>query len=242
MTERGTSTKPVIIFDGDDTLWETEPLYDRARCAVATTVSARGLDPDRWDLLERVIDVANVERFGLSAKRFPTSCVEAYRRLASDEGLAADQELESAIWEAANSVFSQTAPLMPGAREVLSFLGQSYRLVLLTQGDIIIQRRRIEQSGLVDFFEQRVIVERKSSSVLSDVLHQLNAVPESSWVIGNSIPSDINPAIALSMNAIWLDTHVWEHEKRETLLPGAAVLIATSLLEVPMLLRSPARA
>src|SRR3712207_5887306 len=68
----------VVVFDGDDTLWRTEPLYDRARQDARFVVENEGLDGARWEELQRRLDVANVARFGLSAKRFPTSCREAY--------------------------------------------------------------------------------------------------------------------------------------------------------------------
>ena len=74
----------MVIFDGDDTLWSTEPLYDDARAAAAEIVERAGLDAGEWERLERDIDVQNVQRFGLSSERFPTSCVEAYQTLARE--------------------------------------------------------------------------------------------------------------------------------------------------------------
>ena len=63
-----------VVFDGDDTLWATERLYDDARTAAQGLVVAAGIDGTRWDLTERKIDQDNVALMGLSAIRFPTSC------------------------------------------------------------------------------------------------------------------------------------------------------------------------
>jgi len=59
-----------LVFDGDDTLWVTEPLYDAARIAAGKRVAAVVLDSAAWDALQRKIDVKNVSRFGLSVSVF----------------------------------------------------------------------------------------------------------------------------------------------------------------------------
>jgi putative hydrolase of the HAD superfamily len=53
--------KRAIVFDGDDTLWHTEWLYDDARQQAREVVEAAGLDGARWEELERRTDVKNVE-------------------------------------------------------------------------------------------------------------------------------------------------------------------------------------
>jgi len=123
---------PVVIFDGDDTLWMTEKLYDEARTAAAAEVAGAGLDADRWVKLELDIDVANVAKLGLSAERFPRSCVEAYLALCARSATAVDPVVVERVRLAASSVFHRRAPLAPHARTTLESLGASHRLVLLT--------------------------------------------------------------------------------------------------------------
>src|ERR1035437_9307847 len=66
-----------IIFDGDDTLWVTQWLYDQAEFETRLIVEAAGLDGDRWQQLCREHDIANIAKFGFNAGRFPTSVVGA---------------------------------------------------------------------------------------------------------------------------------------------------------------------
>ena len=40
---------PAVILDGDDTLWQTEPLYDEARTDTATYVSSLGIDSQEFE-------------------------------------------------------------------------------------------------------------------------------------------------------------------------------------------------
>ena len=49
-----------IIFDGDDTLWSSEQLYDDARSRVRLIVSNSGLNGAEWEQRERLLDVQNV--------------------------------------------------------------------------------------------------------------------------------------------------------------------------------------
>jgi len=232
----GTEGPGVVIFDGDDTLWETEKLYDRARSDAARVVAAAGLPADLWEEIERKLDVANVARFGLSRLRFPASCVEAYRQVAESSGKAVSDAAERRIQAAAESVFRAAAPTVPGARRVLTAVRQHYRTVLLTQGEPEVQRQRIATSGLIDLFNAIEIVDSKQPSVFAATLTELRAEPSASWMVGNSVRSDINPAVASGMNAIWVDAHVWEHERSCQLVSSDAVHIAQSLNAVPRII------
>jgi putative hydrolase of the HAD superfamily len=226
----------VVIFDGDDTLWETEWLYDRARADAASIVEAEGLPADQWEGIERKLDVANVARFGLSRMRFPTSCVEAYRRVAELSGSEVSDPVERRIWTAAEAVFYATAPTVPGARHVLTAVRRIYRTVLLTQGESEVQRHRIASSGLADLFDAVHVVEAKTAALFAATLAASAAEPSASWMIGNSVRSDINPAVASGMNAIWVDAHVWEHERSCDLVASDAVHLAETLDAVPSIL------
>lgn len=112
-------TEQLLVFDGDDTLWQVELLYDEARSLTRDYVESLGLDPGQWETLQRVIDVENVQILGLDPRRFPTSCAEAYARLVQDAGLVPDESVTQRIREIASSVFRRAAPLVPGAESVL---------------------------------------------------------------------------------------------------------------------------
>jgi putative hydrolase of the HAD superfamily len=236
VSDMGTHGAGVVIFDGDDTLWETEMLYDRARSRAASIVAAAGLPAGLWEKTERKLDVANVARFGLSRLRFPASCVEAYRQVAASSGRPVSDAVERRIQKAAEWVFQAAAPTAPGARSVLTTVRRHYKTVLLTQGELEVQRQRITASGLADLFDAVEIVETKQPSVFAATLTAMAAVPSASWMVGNSVRSDINPAIASGMNAIWIDAHVWEHERSSQLVSSDAVHVAETLDAVPRII------
>jgi putative hydrolase of the HAD superfamily len=190
-------------------LWYVEPLYDNARFQSRRIVEAVGLDGEEWERRERELDVMNVTRFGLSPKRFPTSCVQAYRLLAP----VPDPLVEARIWSAASAVFAQSAPLAPDARSAVEMLRSVGRLALLTKGDETVQQQRLAQSGLAAYFDAVRVVEDKDENAFQAVLANFSCRPDRAWSVGNSLKSDIMPALALGMRAIWIDAHVWEYER-----------------------------
>lgn len=214
-----------IIFDGDDTLWQTEQLYDHARADARREVEAAGLDGDEWERRERLIDVENVARFGHSVQRFPTSCAEAYERLCEDVGQAISIAVRTAVYEAAKSVFSRRAPLVRNAAGILKSLRErGYVLALLTKGDPSVQRCRIEQSGLAHLFDLIEVVDHKTPETIASVLDRLGVPPSAALTVGNSVRSDVLPSLEAGVAPIWVDAHVWEYEREHKGPPVKGVI------------------
>jgi len=228
----------LVVFDGDDTLWRTEGLYDGARNAAAQVISDSGLDGRAWVTLQKATDLRLVKALGLSGERFGRSFEEAFVALCLSSGISPDPHVLDAIKQLAASVFTRQAPMVEGAVDVLAALSSHHILVLHTQGEEWVQRKRIDQSRLESFFEYIYVVRRKDDTTFRGILDEIRVDPDEAWSIGNSLPSDINPALAIGMAGIWIPTHVWDHERRETgALPGR-LHIVQSILEVPPLLDS----
>jgi putative hydrolase of the HAD superfamily len=228
----------LVVFDGDDTLWSTEALYDQARQDARRAAESAGLDGEAWEAAERRIDVQNVAHLGLSQARFPTSCIQALDAVAGDRTI--DDALRDAVWAAAAAVFEMPAPLLDGALETLEIVAATHRLALLTKGDGDVQRRRLEDSGLEPWFDEVTIVEQKSSEEFRSLLLEFHADPGASISIGNSLKSDILPAIEIGMHAIWIDAHVWEWERQhhaDSDIEAGLIRRAEDLYDVPRLLK-----
>jgi len=217
------------VFDGDDTLWFVEPLYDEARNEAAAIVAAAGLDASAWESLQRRIDVQYVASYGVSSKRFPASCVEAYRRLALRGAPVVSPSVETLVRDAACRVFTRTAVPVSGVGRILDQVRGRFRTALLTKGEEAIQRKRIADAGLADAFDYVAIVPDKGPREFSDVLAAVGARAGSAWSVGNSLASDINPALRIGMHAIWIDAPVWEYERRDARAAGGNVISAPDL-------------
>jgi putative hydrolase of the HAD superfamily len=226
-----------VVFDGDDTLWMTEPLYDAARLEARGIVAGAGLDGATWEERERVIDVENVARFGFNMERFPTSCVEAYEELCRKTGRAVDPVTAERVRQAARLVFEGDPPLAAEARETLLVLrAKGARLALLTKGDRDLQESRIARSGLRDLFHVIRIVFEKSPADILEAVAALRIDVSSAWMVGNSVRSDVLPAIEAGLRVVWIPAHVWEHERALDHMAPESVVTATRLADIPALI------
>ena len=226
-----------VVFDGDDTLWRTEQLYDDARSEARRIVSSAGLDGSEWEALERRLDVDNVATIGYSTRRFPASCVQAYEEISRRANRLPDPIFAERVHSAASSVFERDAEVVEGARQTLSELRENgMRLALLTKGDYDLQRRRIKRSGLCHLFDTIEIVPEKSPDTIRSVVASLGVDVNAAWMVGNSIRSDILPAIDAGLRAIWVDAHVWEYERAQDHLVDDRVTVASHLAQVPKLI------
>lgn len=223
------AVRPTVVLDGDDTLWFVEALYDDARQLAATVVHEEGLDELRWERLERQIDVEKVDMLGLSAQRFPTSCVEAYRRLATEMQCVVSASVEARVRRAAETVFHRKAPSAPELGDLLAKLRERFTVVLLTKGDEAVQRKRITDAEIDDAIDYISIVPEKSEKEFRNALAVVGSRSDHAWSIGNSLASDINPALRIGMRAVWIDAHVWEYEHREFAAESGKLVIASDL-------------
>ena len=150
---------------------------------------------------EREIDISNVQDMGLSSSRFPTSSVQAYEEISIRSGRQPSQDIRDAVYEASATVFMTLARVYDSVEDVLRRLQEEFHLGLLTKGDLEVQKRRINQSGLEPYFKAISIVSEKSESEFLQIVGQLRCSPESSHSVGNSLGSDVLPALSIGMSA-----------------------------------------
>lgn len=113
-------------------------------------------------------------------------------------------------------IAAEPIELLPGIAETLQYLAGRHRLQLMTKGDYAEQTRKLTRSGLAAWFEQVHVVPEKDEAVYRERLQQLDTAPERCWMVGNSPRSDVNPALAAGLNAVFIPhpwTWVLEHDE-----------------------------
>jgi putative hydrolase of the HAD superfamily len=111
---------------------------------------------------------------------------------------------------------------MPHVHETLEALTGNYLLVLITKGDLFDQERKLAQSGLGDFFDAVEIVSDKTAVTYRRVFSKVGDGPERAMMVGNSLKSDIVPAIAAGSYGVFVPhalTWVLEHIEEPTDAP-----------------------
>lgn len=211
--------KVAVIFDGDDTLWQTQILYDQAKEAFYDLLESQGFDRCEVAVKLDEIDVANVQKLGFSTERFPLSMKETYEHFCHDSNQPIDATIEQEALRIGYQVFEQVPEMMSGAENVLAQLQPLVDLILYSGGDVSVQERKLELLGLRRYFRDTYIVEQKDEDELAALMRQEDLDASSTWMIGNSLRSDINPALRLGLRCIWVHSHSWAYD-REELLPG----------------------
>jgi len=223
--------KRVLIFDGDDTLWCTMPLYDGAKRHFFQLMRRHGFPAVAVENYFEERDRGNVKTLGFSKRRFGVSMLQTYRHFARLDRQPVRKSVDRQITAIRNKVFEDQPKLAPFASSILGSLASGNRLVLLTKGTRAVQLRRISTSGLRHFFEKVFVVKQKNNATFKQVLHALQTAPSNAWSVGDSLRSDINPALSHGLNAIWIPNANWKYEE-DVLLPSRRFYKIQSLRQV----------
>ncbi len=212
-----------LLIDADDTLWENNIYFEQAIHAFITFLNHSRLTPEE---VRAVLD--EVERLmGYGSANFTRSLVETYRRLAEKD--FQDEDVQK-VRRFGEQIRSHPLQLLDGIQETLDYLSPRHELILLTKGDTEEQKLKVERSGIEAYFRQVVIVQEKDVATYHRLIEELRVDPQRTWMIGNSPRSDINPALAAGLNAVYIPhPHTWrlEHEEVQNAGEGRLLTLTT---------------
>ena len=224
------------IFDGDDTLWETQSLYVRAKNRFFAQMEQLGFFRLEAEVELERIDLKNAKDMRFSRKRFPKSMSDTYQELCLRHNKKVDESVKKRVESIGYSALEGKAKVFDGVLEVLEALRSEHlTLILATKGDQKIQKKKIDHSGLSTYFCRIYIFPEKGQTQLKKIVKDCGLDPKDSWSIGNSIKSDINPALRIGLNAIWIPINTWDFEE-ETPVDDQRLFKASSIKEVPRIL------
>lgn len=206
-----------LLIDADDTLWENNIYFERAIASFISYLNHQMYTPDEVrEKLNEVERQSVLERgYGLSS--FSHSLVTCFERLSSEP---ITKEKHDRIVSFAQAIAEQDIELLPGVAEALPYLASKHHLILMTKGDQAEQADKLARSGLEKHFTGVEIVREKNFGAYHEVCEKYELKPHTTWMIGNSPRSDINPALTAGLHAILIHhpfTWVLEHE---SLLPA----------------------
>jgi putative hydrolase of the HAD superfamily len=219
------STIQTLLIDADDTLWENNIYFEQAIEAFIDYLDHSSLSREQVRAVLDEIELANAGVHGYGSKIFSTSLCQCYEHLAERD--IGDDDLATVLGFG-DQILQQDIVLLPGVAETLVELSKRHQLVLLTKGSDEEQRMKIDRSGIDMHFIDAIVVPEKSETVYRETITSLSCRAESTWMIGNSPKSDINPALAAGLNAVFIP-HDWtwslEHQELQT-GPGRFIQLA----------------
>ncbi len=200
----------VIGFDADDTLWVNETYFREAEQGFARLLSNYET-PNKIDQELFKMEINNLGLYGYGIKAFTLSMVESALELSNYN--VSSKTIEK-ILNIGKDMLNKPVELLDGVEEVLKTLSKKYRLILATKGDLLDQERKLERSGLTDYFHHIEVLSDKKEANYSKLLNQLDIEPGEFLMIGNSLKSDVLPLVHLKAHAIHVPFHTtWAHEE-----------------------------
>jgi putative hydrolase of the HAD superfamily len=215
MTSRTLTT---IGFDADDTLWQNEHFYRLTETHFTKLLADFA---DGASISERLLaaEKRNLQHYGFGIKGFTLSMIETAIEITEGKVPAS---VIAQILDTGRDLLSHPVETMPHARETLAALADTYLLVMITKGDLFDQERKLAQSGLGDFFHAVEIVSDKTAVTYRRIFSKIGGGPERAMMVGNSLKSDIVPAIAAGSYGVFVPhelTWVLEHVEEPSEAP-----------------------
>jgi len=201
-----------LLFDADDTLWENNIYFERAIAAFISYLDHRVHSREEVREHLNVCERATISKYGYGLQSFRRSLINCFEELTSRE---VTPEVHGRIVAFAESIATQEIELLPGVPETLAELHKRHRLLIITKGDPDEQHDKLERSGLSEFFAGVEVLPEKHEDAYKALADKHGCEAPCTWMIGNSPRSDINPALAAGLNAVFIPhdfTWVLEHE------------------------------
>ncbi len=214
-----------LIFDADDTLWENNIYFEQAIAEFVALLDHSTLTPPEVRAVLNRIEHATIGAYGYGAAGFAHSLSETFRELAEGDVMDADVERVRALGV---RILTQEKEILPDVETTLADLGQRHTLAILTKGNQDEQELKVERSGLAGYFAHIEIVAEKETEVYRRLAAVHGWRPTTTWMIGNSPKSDINPALAAGLNAVYIPHHAtWSMEHQDIAHPDDPARLLT---------------
>jgi putative hydrolase of the HAD superfamily len=224
--------RQTLLIDADDTLWENNVYFERAIARFISFLNHHEFSPEQVREVLNGVERECIVKHGYGLHSFSHALVDTFEKLTTEP---VTPELHAQVMSFGHSIADHDIEYLPEVPETLEQLQGRHRLILVTKGALAEQGGKIERSGLKKFFEATEIVAEKNKSTYTQLVEKHGCAPTSTWMIGNSPKSDINPALAAGLHAVFVphgDTWILEHEELNAAPPSQRLLIVGRFAEL----------
>ncbi|MBT8264041.1 MAG: HAD family hydrolase [Muriicola sp.] len=200
----------VIGFDADDTLWVNETYFREAEESF-TSLLENYETKNKIDQELFKTEIDNLDLYGYGIKSFVLSMIESALDISNNQ---VSQTTLSKILNLGKAMIAHPVELLDDVEEVLKQLAGNYRLIVMTKGDLLDQERKLERSGLSEYFHHVEVLSDKKELNYKNLLDHLGVDVSEFLMIGNSLKSDVLPIMNIGAQAIHVPFHTtWAHEE-----------------------------
>lgn len=201
----------VIAFDADDTLWDCQGHFERVMQRLYDELIP-WTDRETAALELFFTERKNMRLLGYGVKAFTLSVLETAMRVSRNEMPAATI---SHLLQQCYTLLEFPCTPLPGVEETLQWLADNTRLplVVFTKGELLDQQHKLERSGLAPHFCHTEITSDKGEREFAALCDKLGVQPAQMLMVGNSLKSDIAPALTVGCQAVYVPFRItWQLE------------------------------
>lgn len=228
--------KQLLIFDLDDTLIYTHLVYLQVTAEIIDRLQELGVDDENLYYTLDSYDQETVEEDGcFKQDAFPRAVQKTYEFYCQKLNLEYSEEIAAELNEIAFEINNIKYEPIEGAKTLLDTLADNpqYTMVLLTRGDEDIQNKKIKDNGFQNYFDEMIIMPLKDIKVFRDIIAKYGFSVKNTWIIGNSVRSEILPAQEIGANCILVKaTESWGYESSETAVDCPTVTKLLDCLDI----------
>ena len=202
----------VIAFDADDTLWDCQTHFEEVEQHLYSLIAPYCENP-KLELFNT--ESGNMADLGYGCKAFTISILETAMHVAGND---LSISTLSELLKHCKQLLHLPATPLPEVEETLIELRErcDYKLVVFTKGELQDQENKLKRSGLLKYFDDVEITSDKTQAEFLALCEHQQIHPSDLLMVGNSLKSDIAPALAIGASAIYIPFHVtWQLEHVE---------------------------
>lgn len=211
MIEGLKTIRQTLMIDADDTLWENNIYFERAIASFISFLNHSHFNAAQVRQKLNEVEHQNVLKRGYGLKSFAAALVDTFEHLSVEPLTPA---LHETIHGFAQAIADQPIELLKHVSPTLGELRTRHCLLLVTKGNFKEQTGKVERSGLKPYFEAVEVVPEKNAESYLAIVEKYGLERSTTWMVGNSPKSDINPAVTAGLNAVFIphaDTWILEH-------------------------------
>ena len=205
-------SQQTLLIDADDTLWENNIYFEQAIASFISYLDHQVHTPAEVREHLNRCEHATIAARGYGLVSFRRSLEDCYEQLTHAPVTEDDRRRIDSF---ADLIAHHEIELLPGVEETLKDLSTRHRLILVTKGDLTEQTGKLERSGLAPHFSAVEVLPEKHNEAYLALTEHHRCETQTTWMIGNSPRSDINPALKAGLHAVFIPhafTWVLEHE------------------------------
>jgi putative hydrolase of the HAD superfamily len=223
-------TITTVALDADDTLWHNESIFHLTQDQYVDLLKDYG-EPNHMRARLQEVEIKNLNLYGYGVKSFTLSMIETAIDLTRG---AVPAKTIAAILDLGRAMLEHPVEPLPGVAETLAALKDGYKLIMVTKGDLMNQEQKLARSGLGDCFDAIEIVSEKDANTYRRVVARQGVAAEAAVMIGNSMKSDVLPALEAGLWGIHIPYHItWAHEHAEPPVDSPRFAKLEAIGEVP---------